>query len=176
MISAARGIAQPAIGRAGEPDSKVLSTSIQAFQIRAANPEDLDQLCELAGQLLTNIRAEGTMEDARRVIQYIIQASDRGLIVVAESKGTLCGYAYASYVWRAEFCGETMDVVALFVAPQWRGKGVGGSLLGSLIENARQRGIRRLSAEVHPGNSAIERTLESTGFDPERRTLWGLRL
>jgi GNAT superfamily N-acetyltransferase len=66
-----------------------------------------------------------------------------------------------------------MDIVALFVAPQWRGKGVGSGLVGSLLQNAKQRGIRRVSAEVHPGNSAIERTLESCGFDPERRTLWG---
>ena len=137
----------------------------------------MNQLCELAGQLLTNIRAEGTPDDARRVFLYIMNASDRGLVVVAENnKGTLCGYAYASYEWRAEFCGETMDIVALFVAPQWRGKGVGSALITSLLANAKQRGIRRISAEVHPGNAAIERTLESNGFDPERRTLWGLRL
>ena len=151
--------------------------SAKPFQIRAAESKDMNQLCELAGQLLTNIRAEGTPDDARRVFQYIMNASDRGLVVVAENnKGTLCGYAYASYEWRAEFCGETMDIVALFVAPQWRGKGVGSALIASLLANAKQRGIRRISAEVHPGNAAIERTLESNGFDPERRTLWGLRL
>jgi GNAT superfamily N-acetyltransferase len=150
--------------------------SVRPFQIRAANPQDMDQLCALASELLANIRAEGTSEDARRVFQHIMLSADLGLIVVAESKGTLCGYAYASYEWRAEFGGETMDIVALFVSPQWRGKGVGGNMIAALLENARQRGIRRVSAEVHPGNSAIERTLESTGFDPERRTLWGLRL
>jgi GNAT superfamily N-acetyltransferase len=150
--------------------------SEQSFQIRAALSQDLEQLCELAGQLLTNIRAEGTIEDAARVFQHILDSADRGLLVVAENNETLCGYAYASYEWRAEFCGETMDIVALFVSPQWRSKGVGGRLIGALLENAKRRGIRRVSAEVHPGNSAIERTLESTGFDPERRTLWGLRL
>ena len=133
-------------------------------------------MCELADQLLTNIRAEETSEDARRVFQHIMNSADRGLVVVAESKDALCGYAYASYEWRAEFGGETMDIVALFVTPQWRGKGVGGGLIASLLENAKQRGIRRISAEVHPGNAAIERTLESSGFDPERRTLWGFRL
>lgn len=134
----------------------------------------MDQLCELAGQLLTNIRAAGTIEDARRVFQHIMNSADRGLVVVADdNKSGLCGYAYASYEWRAEFGGETMDIVALFVAPQWRGKGVGSGLIASLLENAKQRSIRRVSAEVHPGNAAIERTLESCGFDPERRTLWG---
>lgn len=157
--------------------TRIPAVSARPFQIRAAAPPDMDQLCELATQLLTNIRAEGTSEDARRVFEHIMNSTDRGLVVVAENKnGTLCGYAYASYEWRAEFCGETMDIVALFVAPQWRGKGVGGGLITSLLENAKERGIRRISAEVHPGNAAIERTLESSGFDPERRTLWGFRL
>jgi GNAT superfamily N-acetyltransferase len=156
--------------------ARVTNVSVRPFQIRAAVPQDMDQLCELAAQLLTNIRAEGTTEDARRVFEHIMNSTDRGLVVVAENKGALCGYAYASYEWRAEFSGETMDIVALFVAPQWRGKGVGSGLIGSLLENAKQRGIRRISAEVHPGNAAIERTLESSGFDPERRTLWGFRL
>jgi GNAT superfamily N-acetyltransferase len=157
--------------------TRISFVSTRPFQIRSAAPKDIDQLCELAGQLLTNIRAEGTVEDARRVFLYIMNAADRGLVVVAENnKGTLCGYAYASYEWRAEFGGETMDIVALFVAPQWRGKGVGSGLIASLLENAKHRGIRRVSAEVHPGNAAIERTLESCGFDPERRTLWGYRV
>src|SRR5438552_17692476 len=137
----------------------------------------MNQLCELAGQLLTNIRAEATNEDARRVFQHIMNAADRGLVVVAENnKGVLCGYSYAAYEWRAEFSGETMDVVALFVEEQLRSKGVGRSLVAALLDKARERGIHRISAEVHPGNFAIERTLESTGFDPERRTLWGPRI
>jgi len=118
--------------------SRISAVSVQPFQIRTAVPGDIDQLCELAGELLTNIRAEGTKEDARRVFLHIMNAGDRGLVVVAENtKGALCGYAYASYEWRAEFSGETMDIVALFVAPQWRGKGVGSGLIASLLENAK---------------------------------------
>jgi GNAT superfamily N-acetyltransferase len=158
------------------PVTSRVSVSVRPFQIRLATPDDMDQLCGLASELLTNIRAEGNTDDARRVFQHIMNSADLGRIVVAESKGILCGYAYASYEWRAEFRGETMDIVALFVSPQWRSKGVGGSLIAALLENARERGIRRVSAEVHPGNAAIERTLESSGFDPERRTLWGIRL
>jgi len=164
------------IGDYNMPTSRISSVSVKAFQIRVATSPDMDLLCALANELLMNIHAEGTTEDARRVFEHIINSPDRGIIVVAENKGVLCGYAYASYEWRAEFSGETMDIIALFVSPQWRSKGVGRSLIASLLENAKQRGIRRVSAEVHPGNSAIERALETTGFDPERRTLWGLRL
>jgi GNAT superfamily N-acetyltransferase len=136
----------------------------------------MDQLCALAGELLTNISAEGTIKDVRHVFQHIMNSADGKFVVVAENDATLCGYAYASYEWRAEFCGENMDIIALFVAPQWRSRGVGRALIASLLENARQRGVRRISAEVHPGNSAIEHTLELSGFNLERRTLWGLRL
>ncbi len=146
------------------------------FKIRSAKPGDMEPLCEMAGQMLSQIHAEGKAEHARRVFEHTMRSSDLGVILVAEHKTGLCGYAYASYEWRAEFGGETMDVVAVYVENQWRSKGVGGSLVSALLDIARQRGILRISAEVHPGNSAIERTLESSGFDPERRTLWGIRL
>jgi GNAT superfamily N-acetyltransferase len=150
--------------------------SAQPFQIRGATVRDTDQLCELGGELLADIHADVAITDLKRFFQHIMNSGDRRFVVVAESEGTLCGYAYASYEWRAEFCGETMDIVALFVSAQWRNKGVGRSLIASLLQNARQRGIRLIRAEVHPGNSSFERTLESSGFDLERRTLWGLWL
>src|SRR5215831_6630441 len=124
-------------------------TSVQApsFQIRPGIPQDTEQLCDLACELLTNIQIRGTPEDLRIVFQQILNSSERAFVVVAENDSALCGYAYASYEWRAEFSGETMDIVALYVAPEWRSKGVGRALVTSLLENARQRGIRRVSAE-----------------------------
>jgi len=151
-------------------------TGTSTYRVRAATIEDLGQLCELAGQLLTQIRAEGTADDARRVFEHVMKSSELGIVLLAEQGSAVVGYAYAAYPWRAEFGGETMDIVAVFVADQWRSKGVGSALVSALLDNARQRGIQRISSEVHPGNSAVERTLESSGFDPERRTLWGRRL
>jgi GNAT superfamily N-acetyltransferase len=150
--------------------------SAGSIQVRVATAQDMEQLLELASQLLTQIHAEGTVKDARRVFERTMKSNDLGVVLVAEQKTGLCGYAYAAYEWRAEFGGETMDIVALWVEQQWRSKGVGGSLLSALLDIARQRGIRRISTEVHPNNAAIERTLESNGFDPERRTLWSLQI
>jgi GNAT superfamily N-acetyltransferase len=125
---------------------------------------------------LTQIRAEGTESDAKRVFERVLKSPDWGIVVVAQHRNGLCGYAYASYVWRAEFGGQTMYIVEMFVEPQWRNKGVGGTMMSILLKSARQRGIQRVCAEVHPGNAAIEHTLESSGFDPERRTVWGIRI
>ncbi len=156
--------------------TRMTPTAVRPFQIRGAVGSDLDQICELAEQLLVQIGAHATVQDARRVLEHILRSPNLGIVLVAEHNGQLAGYAYGAYVWRAEFAGETMDIVAVFVDPRFRSKGVGGSLVAALLENARRRGIRRVTAEVHPGNSAIERTLESSGFDPERRTLWGIRI
>src|SRR5207244_4321401 len=125
--------------------SRVSTVSVHPFQIRAAASQDMDQLCGLASELLANIRAEGTADDARRVFEHIMNSADLGIIVVAETKGALCGYAYASYEWRAEFGGETLDIVALFVSSQWRCRGVGGSLIAALLDTALVRALRRVS-------------------------------
>src|SRR5438093_13225351 len=126
--------------------SRVPSVSVRPFEIRVAAPQDMDQLCALASELLANIHAEGTAEDARCVFDHIMNSADLGIIVVAETEGTLCGYAYGSYEWRAEFRGETTDITALFVLPHVRGKDVGGSLVAALLDDAEQLGIHRARA------------------------------
>jgi GNAT superfamily N-acetyltransferase len=148
----------------------------RAFVIRPANLNDIGRLCEFAEDFLLKMHARATGKDARQVFQQVIRHADTGIIIVAEHKTGICAYAYAMYQWRSEFGGETMDMVELFVEQAWRNKGVAGSLIAFLIDNARQRGVRRISAEVHPGNSTIERMLESSGFDPEHRTTWSLHL
>jgi len=144
------------------------------FQIRAATTNDLARLCEFADEFLQKMQAPTSGKEARPVFQHVIKRSELGIVLVAEHKSGLCAYAYAAYQWRSESGGETMSLVEIFVEQSWRNKGVAASLIADLLETARQRGIRRISAEVHPGNAVIERMLESSGFDPEHRTVWSL--
>lgn len=146
--------------------------------------QDIDKMCEFVEELLVKWDARATRRDAQRVYEHIMKSPDLGVILVAETlagmtdsaKAGLCGFAYASYEWRSEFGGETMELVEMFVEQAVRSAGVGRSLLNALIVCGRERGIHRFSCQVHPGNSAIERALESCGLDPERRTVWSLNL
>jgi GNAT superfamily N-acetyltransferase len=133
-------------------------------------------MCEFAEELLHKWDARTTARDARRVYEHVIASPALGVILVAESEGQVCGFAYAGHEWRSEYGGETLDLVEMFVEQSWRNRGVGRTLLEGLISHAREHGIRRFTSQVHPGNAAIERALEATGFDPERRTLWALHL
>jgi len=155
-----------------------------AVEIRPAGMQDIDKMCEFVEELLMKWDARATRRDAQRVYEHIMKSPDLGLILVAETladitggkKAGLCGFAYASYEWRSEFGGEVMELVEMFVEQAVRSAGVGRSLLNALIVHGRERGIHRFSCQVHPGNSAIERALESCGLDPERRTVWSLNL
>jgi GNAT superfamily N-acetyltransferase len=158
-------------------------------QIRPAVTQDIDKLGEFVEELLVKWDARATRRDAQRVYEHVMAAPDLGIILVAETLAHdqakapdsfqatgLCGFAYASYEWRSEFGGETMELVEMFVQQSARSIGVGRSLLNALIVLGRERGIHRFSCQVHPGNSAIERALESCGLEPERRTVWSLNL
>src|SRR3954464_13152996 len=61
---------------------RMASTSPSPFRIRMATAGDMDKLCELSAELLTQIRAEGTAKDARRVFERIIKSSDLGTVLV----------------------------------------------------------------------------------------------
>jgi len=156
---------------------------VAAVKIRPAGMQDIDKMCEFVEELLVKWDARATRRDARRVYEHVMKSPDLGVILVAETlasssdqKPGLCGFAYASYEWRSEFGGETMELVEMFVEQPARSAGVGRSLLNALIVCGRERDIHRFSCQVHPGNSAIERALESCGLDPERRTVWSLNL
>jgi GNAT superfamily N-acetyltransferase len=142
--------------------------------LRSAQAKDIEKMCEFAEELLHKWDARTTAHDARRVYEKILKVPDLGVILVAENEAAVCGFAYACYEWRSEYGGETLDLVEMYVEHSWRNRGVGRSLLEGLIEHARGRGIRRFTCQVHPGNAAIERALETCGFDPERRTLWAM--
>ena len=144
--------------------------------VRPAAIADVPKLCEFSEELLQTWNARATSKEAGKVYERILQFPDIGRILVAEDSDGMCGFAYAAFEWRSEFGGETMDLVELFVHHSRRNRGVGQTLLNRLLAEARQRNIRRFTCQVHPGNAAIEHALEACGFDPERRTVWGLLL
>ena len=145
------------------------------IEVRPVEASDLKTLSKFVSELLRKWDARATEEDAFKVYERVLNNPSLGIILVAERDGELCGFVYASSCWRAEFAGETLDLVEMFVEQSARHKGIGRSLLDGLISKAKDHNIHRITCQVHPGNSAIERALESAGFDPERRTMWGLR-
>jgi ribosomal protein S18 acetylase RimI-like enzyme len=59
--------------------------------------------------------------------------------------------------------------LAMAVARQWRGRGVGSALLAAAIEWARERGLHKLTLMVFPHNAAAIALYRKFGFIEEGR-------
>jgi phosphinothricin acetyltransferase len=84
--------------------------------------------------------------------------------LVAERKGTVIGYAYATafnerpaYRWSAS--------VSVYVAAEARGLGVGRALYEALLARLRERGFRMACAGITLPNEASTGLHESLGFE-----------
>jgi ribosomal protein S18 acetylase RimI-like enzyme len=61
--------------------------------------------------------------------------------------------------------GGTWYVVAVSVLPEWRGRGVGQALLGNAEQQARARGLPRLTLMVGSFNTGARRLYAHLGFE-----------
>jgi ribosomal protein S18 acetylase RimI-like enzyme len=61
--------------------------------------------------------------------------------------------------------GEAL-LVAMWVDPAFRGRGVGDALIGQVVDEARAQGIRRLQLDVVTDNAPAVRLYERLGFVP----------
>ncbi|RVU36773.1 N-acetyltransferase [Hwanghaeella grinnelliae] len=110
-----------------------------ATRAQSKNPEKIDEASHLAwfrGKL----------------------ASPDSLILIAEIDGTKIGSV------RFDCAGE-QAFVSIALAPDWRGKGLGGTVLIRGIDRFRDYGWRgQVLADVHVDNAASQRIFEQAGF------------
>jgi acyl-CoA synthetase (NDP forming)/GNAT superfamily N-acetyltransferase len=95
---------------------------------------------------------------AHAYVEHVLADPDT-IALVAEVGGRLVALA------TAEPTGPDSSEVALLVADDHHGQGLGTLLLEHLFALARDRGIRRIEAEVLVENHAMLRVLADTGFE-----------
>ena len=83
----------------------------------------------------------------------------RAYLVAEDPGGALLGYAGVMTP------GAEADVQTIAVAPDAQGRGIGGTLLEALVEQARAAGATSLLLEVRADNSAAIALYERHGFD-----------
>lgn len=83
------------------------------------------------------------------------------LVVLVNQGGAEVEIAVARYVMTPDVRSAT---VAIVVADEWQGKGIGARLFGMLIDAARARGIERLEGEMLAENSAVRALVTRFGF------------
>jgi GNAT superfamily N-acetyltransferase/catechol 2,3-dioxygenase-like lactoylglutathione lyase family enzyme len=100
----------------------------------------------------------------------------RGAVVLAREERRPVGVAVLTYTWTLEHGGQVAWLEELYVAPDRRGKGIGGALLDHVRELARAAGCQAIDLEVTKEHGRAERLYERSGFRPLHRARWSLPL
>ncbi len=146
-------------------------------EIRPARPGDLPALARLGASLA---RLHHAWDPARFFLpEEPIEhgyawwlgkelRNRRAVILAAESRGRILGYAYGRMEgrdWNAlrDACGVAVD---LWVEPGARGAGLGGRLTDALVAALEARGAERVVLSVASRNPAARRLFRKLGFRP----------
>ena len=108
-------------------------------------------------------------ESAHRYVEHLVHGTGT---TVATLVATVRNHIVA--VATAERTGPDTAEVALLVADDEHGHGLGSLLLEHLAAACRDNGVRRLVAEVLPENAAMIRVFGDVGFDVSRSTQSGV--
>jgi GNAT superfamily N-acetyltransferase len=133
--------------------------------IAPAAPEDVVRLVPLVQQYWRFEAIEGF--DAARIeslLRRVIFDTSLGQAWVAAVDGEAAGYLLAVYVFSLEHQGLTAEIDELFIAPQYRGRGLGGRLLEVAEHGFRQRGCTNVFLQVGRDNDEARAFYMSRGF------------
>jgi L-amino acid N-acyltransferase YncA len=140
---------------------------MSAHIIRPATEADIHPITAIYGESVLNGTAsfeidppdEGEMEQRWRAI-----VAKGYPFLVAEEDGQILGYAYAStYNARMAYRHTVED--SIYLAAESRGKGIGGALLRSLIDECTKRGFRQMLAIIgDSAHAASIRLHKAAGF------------
>ena len=98
----------------------------------------------------------------RGYMRRLVNSSDAATWI-AEEDGRMAGFGIVE--WTRERGGLIAYIQTIEVAPERRGRGVGGELLRRMEGSARKAGVRAMGLHVDEGNGDAIRLYESHGYD-----------
>jgi GNAT superfamily N-acetyltransferase len=106
----------------------------------------------------------------RQVVERVCANAREGFMLLASGDGgEPVGIAFAASHLSAEHGGIVGWLEELYVQPEYRGRGVGGALLSSVIAEAQRREWRALDLEVVAGHERAVALYQRHQFAPVNR-------
>jgi phosphinothricin acetyltransferase len=141
------------------------SLSAGKLSVRMATRSDGAAVAEIYNQGIAERAAtfETEPRTAAELAHRIAEDARHVPVIVAEQDGTVVGWA-AIGRYRDRACYAGVGEFSVYIHRDARGRGVGRSLLGELISEARGRGYWKLLSRVFPSNEASLALCRSLGF------------
>jgi phosphinothricin acetyltransferase len=138
------------------------------FSLRDARPGDLGAIVDIYRESVLNGTAsyEILPPDEPEMASRFAAIINKGYpyVVASGESGAVLGYAYAS-PFRTRPAYRWLVEDSIYLAPEARGRGIGGALLSTLLDRCSELGFRQMIAVIggaHPASVALHR---SAGFN-----------
>ena len=147
--------------------------------VRFAREKDLKAVNKLR-KAVNDLHVEGKPDvfkpgfsDELRDYLFTIWKDPRMEIVVAEQKGTVCGFAILNHINRPEnpfmFERDFLDIDEFCVDKNFRRQGVASAMIRFILDFVKEKGFKRLELNMWEFNRSALAFYEATGFKTFRR-------
>ncbi len=142
------------------------SNDVSEISIRRATTGDAPAIAAIYNHYIFNSTATFDTEpkSVEERERWIAEREPRHPVFVAEREGRVIGWAAISRYRERPAYVHTAEV-AVYMDVDERGAGVGGRLLGRLIDEARSLGLHVLVSQIVAGNEASLKMTERLGFE-----------
>jgi ribosomal protein S18 acetylase RimI-like enzyme len=150
---------------------------MSAASFRPATESDVSILIELMHALYEEDGSTALRPDAaERALRGLLGSPDRGLVRVIEQDGEPAGYLVLTWGYSLEFHGRDAFIDELYVAPRYRGAGIGRQAVEWAEAVCRTQGAGALHLEVEIDNERAHALYRRSGFSERGRRLMTKRL
>lgn len=135
-------------------------------QLRPAEDVDLDAILDIHNDAILNSKSIWTDEPVNRAerASWLAERDAAGFpVIVAVADDTVVGYASFG-PWRSKSGYRFTVENSVYLAAEYRGRGIGATLLAEILRLAREAGMRVMVANIEAGNSASIAIHERFGF------------
>ena len=135
------------------------------FNVRLAQASDMETVAEIYNQGIEDRVAtfETRLRTAAEMVTWLQEHSARYPVLVAECDDVLRGWASVE-PFSGRPCYDGVGSLSIYVHREFRGTGIGGKLLGVLLDAARQQKFHKLVLAALANNTAGRCLYERAGF------------
>ncbi|WP_409252636.1 ribosomal protein S18-alanine N-acetyltransferase [Bacillus sp. SCS-153A] len=137
--------------RIAKIEGKLGNRLMNDYTIRLMTTEDLDQVMEVEANSFS-------IPWSRDAFFNEIETNHFATYIVIEDQGQIIGYCG---VW---IIIDEAHITNIAVLPSYRGQGLGGKLMASMIEIAKEMGARTMTLEVRVSNTPAQSLYRKFGF------------
>jgi ribosomal protein S18 acetylase RimI-like enzyme len=134
------------------------------MKIRTMQRKDLKELSKLYAKTLGK-----SEKRAFFAFKFFMDNGILGALLVAEEKGKPIGAVFG--VKEKTFTPNAAKIQSLFIAKEWRGRGIGKQLMERCVAAMKKRGMKSISLLVDRKNRIAKRIYKKLGFKYYRTML-----